>query len=281
MEGDMRGTKNRSAFKAYLEGECLFTVVSKKQMAKCCAKFERATQLDKKFARAWGWRSYATVRSVLQGWAPNAKAALKDAESWAKKAVKLDPDDYAPLWDLAFVYLNTGRFGKAIDTYEKAHKLYNEGTDRLDRKPGLLVEMAEAYVHAGDPKKGIELIKRAMRCPDWYLWNLGWAYFMDRDYENALNTLQQIDLSPTNPQYVPEVRLFIAAAQHRKSGDLKQANRARASTTESNRAKAAMAGFAQAHPQYNLSDAVAARSRFKNPADEKHWLEALKELGLK
>lgn len=276
----MRGTKDKSAFKAYLEGERLFTVVSQKQMTKCLAKFEKATQIDKKFARAWGWRSYATVRSVLQGWAPDAKGALKDAEAWAKKAVKLDPNDYAPLWDLAFVYLNTGRFRKAIETYEKAHKLYNDGTDRLDRKPGLLVEMAEAYVHAGEPEKGVELIKRAMRCPDWYQWNLGWAYFMARDYDNALEALQKIDLSPSNPQYVPEVRLFIAAAQHRKAEQLRGLKRAKAAGTESNRAKAAIADFRKDHPEYTKEHGAAARSRFKNREDEEHWMKALEELGL-
>ena len=81
----MWGTKNKAAFKAYLEGERLFTSVSKKQMAKCLAKFERATKLDKNFARAWGWRSYATVRSVLQGCVANPNTALKEAETWAKR----------------------------------------------------------------------------------------------------------------------------------------------------------------------------------------------------
>jgi tetratricopeptide (TPR) repeat protein len=277
----MRGTTNRPAFRAYLEGERLFTVVSQDQMAMCLARFERATQLDSKFARAWGWRSYATARSVLQGWVPNAKAALRDAETWAKKAVKLDPYDYAPLWDLAFVYLNTGRFQIAIATYERAHKLYNEGTDRLDRKPGLLVEMAEAYVHVGDPKKGIALLQRAMRFPDWYAWNLGWAYFNARDYKNALDVLLKIDLSPKNPQYVPEVRLFIAATHYRYSLRLARQKRQKEATAHRNRGKAAMAKFLKIHPQYTLDDAIAARSRLKNLKDEKHWAGALKGLGLK
>lgn len=277
----MRGTTDKAAFKAYLEGERLFTVVSQKQMANCRARFKRATALDGRFARAWGWRAYATVRSVLQGWIPNAKTALKDAETWAKKAVKLDPYDYVPLWDLAFVYLNIGKFQRAIATYEKAHKLYNDRTDRLDRKPGLLVEMGEAYVHVGEPKKGIALLQRAMRFPDWYQWNLGWAYYNARDYENALDALLKIDLSPNNPQYVPEVRLFIAAAQYRYSQKLARQRRQKEATAQRDRGKAAMAEFFQAHPHYTLGDAIAARSRFKSPKDEKHWVGALRGLGLK
>jgi len=276
----MRGTKSKSAFKAYLEGERLFTVVSQSQMARSRAKFERAIQLDKKFARAWGWRSYATVRSVLQGWVRDPEAAMKNAEAWAEKAVDLDPNDYAPLWDLAFVYLNKGQFGKAIATYKKAHRLYNVGTDRLDRKPGLLVEMAEAYVHAGDPKTGIALLQRAMRFPDWYQWNLGWAYYMARDYANALDALLKIDLKPSNPQYVPEVRLFIAAAHYRYSQKLKRQKRAKEAHDQRTLADAAMAGFLKEHPKFSLRDAAAARSRFKNPKDEKHWIDALKALGL-
>ena len=274
----MRGTKSKAAFKAYLEGERLFTVVDKKQMAKCCAKFERATNLDKKFARAWGWRSYATARCVLQGWLP--KAALKDAKAWAKKAVKLDPDDYAPLWDLAFVYLNKGDFKKAIATYEKAHKLYNNGTDRLDRKPGLLAEMAEAYVHAGDPKTGIALLERATRCPEWYLWNQGWAYYHARDYEKALDALSKISLSPKNPQFVPEVYLFLAAAHYRNAQRLARRKDRKNAAAHRNAADAAMAAFLKICPDYTQKDAAAARSRFKDPKDEKHWVDALKALGL-
>lgn len=276
----MRGTKNKAAFKAYLEGERLFTSVSKKQMAKCLAKFERATKLDKNFARAWGWRSYATVRSVLQGWVANPNTALKEAETWAKKAVKLDPYDYAPWWDLGFVYLNTGKYGSAIRTYEKAHKLYNDATDRLDRKPGLLVEMAEAYVHTGDPKKGIALIERAMRFPEWYQWNLGWAHYVARDYQSALAALDKISLSPTNPQYVPEVRLFVAASHHRLGQTLARKKKVKESKIHEKKATAAMAAFRKENPKFTLADAAAARSRFKDPKDEKHWIKALKDLGL-
>ena len=87
----MRGTKNRNAFKAYVQGESQFTVISKADMAKARKNFEKATKLDKKFARAWGWRSYATMRSIMVGWLPKAEA--KNAGEWAKKAVALDPTD--------------------------------------------------------------------------------------------------------------------------------------------------------------------------------------------
>ena len=277
----MRGTKSEAAFRAYLQGERSFTVVSEKQMAKCRAKFKKATDLDKKFARAWGWRSYVTVRSVLQGWMPDEKAALKDAEAWAKKAAKLDPHDYAPLWDCAFVYLNTDRFDKAIKTYEKAHKLYNEWTDRLDRKPGLLVEMAEAYVHAGQPKKGIALLKRATGCPEWYRWNTGWAHYVDKNYKSAVETLEEINLSPiNNPQYVPEVRLFLAASHHRWSEQLKKEGKPKEAAAQARKAKAAVAAFRKDHPDYTKDDAAAARSRFKRPQDREHWYTALADLGL-
>ena len=100
----MRGTKNRTAFKAYIEGERLFSVISKADMAKSRKNFEKATKLDRKFARAWGWRSYATMRSIMVGWLPASEA--KSAGEWAKKAVALDPNDYATYWDLAFYQLN-------------------------------------------------------------------------------------------------------------------------------------------------------------------------------
>ena len=126
----MRGTKNRNAFKAYVQGESQFSVISKADMAKARKNFEKATKLDRKFARAWGWRSYAPMRSIMVGWLPEAEA--RNAGDWAKKAVALDPNDYATYWDLAFYQLNVGQFDKAIKTYEKALKLYlRPGTEEL------------------------------------------------------------------------------------------------------------------------------------------------------
>ena len=122
----MRGTTNVAAFKAYLEGERAFSLVNEGSMATSRDKFKEATELDPNFARAWGYLSYSYMRSYLVKWL--TKSDLPAAEEYALKAVALDgnahPDlpavDYAPYWDLAFVYLNTDRIPQAVEQYDKA-----------------------------------------------------------------------------------------------------------------------------------------------------------------
>lgn len=273
---DMRGTSNRDAFKVYVEGERLFSVISESDMKKSRECFAKATKLDSKFARAWGWRSYTTMRSIMVGWLPESDG--KQAGEWAQKAVDLDPNDYATYWDLAFYQLNSGDFDKALKTYKKALDLYENFTDWLDRKHGLLAEMAEAFIHVGKPKEAIALLKRACRVPDWYKWNLGWAYFHAEDYASAARCFEDLDLKPGDPRYVMETQLFVAAAHLNKadldenSGNKEEATRSR------DRARRAVAALKKHHPKYSLQDAIGHRSKFKKSSELKRWESTVRKL---
>ena len=212
----MRGTTNRKAFKAYIEGQKAFSILSERDVLRGRQKFETATVLDPGFARAWGYLSYSYSRSALTVW--GKPGDLGRAEKFAKKAIKLDEDDYAPHWDLAYAYLNGGKHNAALKEYKAALDLYENWTDMLDRKHGLLAEMAEAYTYVGQPQKAIDLLQRAKRYPDWYRWNLGCAYYHAKQYDAALDELERMNLKPGEPRYVMDVQLFIAAAYARMAG---------------------------------------------------------------
>ena len=272
----MRGTQNAEAFRLYLEGENLFTVVLKDDMAISRDRFRAATELDPKFARAWWWRSYAHVRSILLEWLPASQ--MKDAGDWANMAVTLDPLDYAPHWDLAFWHLNNRDFKSAKDCYLKGIDLYDNQTDRLDRKPGILAEAAEGFLHAGDPATAISYLEKAMRIPDWYRWNLGWAYYQARRYDEALAMLSSMHSKPGDPPYVPEIVLFQAAAHYRKGSSLRGEGFEDLARDHMDQAKQLMRKFRKDYPDFQLGDAVAHRSKFAFPADEEHWIEPLRIL---
>ncbi len=262
----MRGTTNRAAFKAYLEGERLFSIISKTDMDRSRKKFEKATDLDPKFARAWGYLSYTYTRAVLAGWLPARQLAT--AEKHAKKAIALDPDDYAPHWDLAYAYLNGGKFKEAMKEYETALDLYENWTDLLDRKHGLLSEMAEAYVYVGKPQKAIDLLERAKHHPDWYCWNCGFAYYMAGQYDDAIRELDSMRLRPGDAGYVMDVQLFIAAAYAQKGNK-----------TMAQAALKLFQGSRRGRARYTLKD-VKKRGCFKYKKDEKHLLDGLRKAGL-
>jgi tetratricopeptide (TPR) repeat protein len=272
----MRGTRNPQAFRLYLEGEKLFSVVLQQDMKRSRDKFRRATELDPKFARAWGWRSYVHVRSVLLEWLP--EKAMSDAGKWASMAVKLDPLDYATHWDLGFYNLNSRDFEAAKKCYLKGIDLYDNATDQLDRKPGILAEAAEGFLHSGDPDTAITLLERAMRIPDWYRWNLGWAYYQAKRYDEALAMLSSMRSKPGDRSYVPETQLFLAAAYYRKSLSFSSEGFSSLAQTQMGQAIDQVRRFRAQYPDFQLGDAVAHRSRFKNPSDEEHWAEPLRIL---
>jgi tetratricopeptide (TPR) repeat protein len=272
----MRGTTNREAFKLYLEGERLFSVVAESDMAESRERFRDATKLDPGFARAWGWRSYTQVRSVLRGWLPEAEMA--QGGKWAEKAVGLDPLDFATHWDLGFYSLNTRHFDKALESYRHGIKLYDEDTDQLDRKPGILAEAAEGFIHAGDPETAIALLERAMRIPDWYRWNLGFAYYQAGRFDEAVAVLQSMRARPGDRAYVPEAELFLIAAHYRKSAALTAEGNSLAAGNSMAHATEGIHRFKADNPGFRLEEAVAHRSRFKNKADEDYWSEPLQTL---
>lgn len=272
----MRGTTNVAAFRAYLDGERAFSVVDQDKMATSRNKFREATELDPKFARAWGYLSYSYVRSVLVDWL--LPSELQTAENFARKAVELDAleaksyenedldaIDYAPYWDLAFVYLSKGSIREAIEQYEKAIYLYNNFTDRLDRKPGLLAEAAVAYLLDGDRRKAKELAEKAKLIPGWYRWNLGFVYYMQENLAAAQGELEHPDLKPESPQFIPEMLLFLASAQARRG--------------EQAKAEACIDMFVKLRPDFTLEKACE-RWTFTRQADNDYWREGLKKAGL-
>jgi tetratricopeptide (TPR) repeat protein len=272
----MPHTANREAFLLYIAAERQFSVVSEQDMAECRAKFAKVTGMDPAFARAWGWRSYAEVRSVLRGWLP--ESAMQQAGDWAAEAVKLAPYDYATHWDQAFWFLNKRRFDEALKSYERGIHLYDNETDLLDRKPGILAEAAEGYIHAGQPARAVELLTRAMKVPDWYRWNLGFAYYQAQLPEAALEMLQSMQAKPGDWSYVPDAELFVVIATYRKAQMQLAAKDQAGHDQLLQNAKNKLKDFRKNHPDYKLEDCLAHRSRFQNKADEAYWFEPLREL---
>lgn len=273
----MRGTTNREAFSAYLQGERLFSVIDEDRMRQSRAMFDRATTLDANFARAWGWRSYTTVRSVMAGWL--GESELPNAGEWARRAVALDPDDHATHWDLAFYHLNAGDAAQALPTYRTALELYDNHTDMLDRKPGLLAEMAEALLHFGRIDEALELLNRAMRIPDWYKWNLGWIQFHAERFDESIKAYRAMRLKPGDESYVMEVQLFLAAAHIMKAAAAGEAGDTKAAAKAQTQAEEGARAFRQAVPGYSLEQAKKRRHRFHDSAQEGRWLDALRRLG--
>ncbi len=244
-----------NAYEAYLKGINAFTFESREGLEESRGWFERAIELDPSFARAWGYLAYCEARSVMCGW--RDPAVLVDAEADARRAVELAPDDYSVHWDLAFVHLNRGEFERAHSEYERAYQLNKND-------PDLLCEMAEMKVYLGLADEAVPLILSAMELnpyfPDWYRWNLGWALFNAKQYDEALLEYGRM-FKPPN-----DIHLSVAAAFARAG---KQRD-----------AEASIGQFLNVVQRPYTVDDARRRVRFRFEHDEEHWIEALRMAGL-
>jgi tetratricopeptide (TPR) repeat protein len=256
------------AFDLYLEGQRLFSIIERKRLEEAAEKFRQATAEAPNFARAWGHLAYCLAQIVVGGHAPQkseADSLLGQAEGYARKAVKLDPYDYANRWDLAFALLNQGgRAKEAFDEYESALDLFDRRTDMLERRNDLLVEMAEAHVYDGNTKRAFELLDRAVKIPDWYRWIRAWACFNARDYQGTIDQINGMHKHFGETGYVPDIQLLLAAA-YAHQGDAKQA-------------EVALDRLKKGRPEWTL-DRELARNPFTNDADRQHWEDGMKRAG--
>jgi len=124
---------------------------------------ERAIALDAHFASSHAGRAYAICHAVKEGVMTNREAALDDALSSARMAVRLDPND-------AFSYVSLGRTHLARQEYNSAIEAYEVA---IDLNPNL------AYGHFGR----------------------GYSLCLDGRVADALPSLDQaLMLSPRDPQ---------------------------------------------------------------------------------
>lgn len=255
-----RSTENINAYDAFLRGahhlSTHLDVMSHSDEALLESRrwFERAIELDPVFARAWGWLGYSHAVGWTEGWSD--ETALETAKDCVEKAVTMEAEDYDNFWALAYVCQTRGNVDKALNAYAQAFKL-----NRND--PDMLVEMAEALCCAGQHDEASLQIERAIeinpRHPDWYLWTAGWVDYHKKDYNVAVNKLQQI-VSPNN-----EVRLIIAASYAQLGDDQS--------------AQMFMRKFINQRPDWTIEKEIATTT-YRNHQDKEHWLQGIRKAGL-
>lgn len=255
------------ALDLYLAGQKGFSVIERSAIEGVAGNFRQAVAEAPDFARGWGHLAYAMAQAVVGGHIEDkaeADAMLTEAEGHARKAVALDPNDYANRWDLGFVLLNQGRRDDAFAEYDKALELFDHNTDMMERRNDLLVEIAEAHIYDGNIARAFELLDRAVKIPDWYRWIRAWACFNARDYQGAIDQIEGMRKKFDDPAYVSEIQLLLAAA-YAKKGDSQQA-------------AAALDRLRKGRPGWTLAKELA-RNPFTHASDRQHWEEAMRAAG--
>lgn len=178
--------------------------------------YQKAIQLDKKFARAYANLALTYAYEYLNAWSDNPELAISNANKYAQLAYELDDSLSHVYWALGVTQVYSRDYQSALDTSYKALALDPNYADGY----GLL---ATALNYAGKPAFALEAMETAMRLnpryPSIYRAMRGEMYFNLRDYQKAIDDfLYALDINP-EPQ---EPRLWLAAA-YVYAGDLESA----------------------------------------------------------
>ena len=263
-------TEDINAYDAFLRGAHAYLIQVDKSaesetgLEEAEAWFRRATEIDPKYARAWGWLGYSRMNRVLEGWAPAEAAA--EAESFAKRAVHLSPDDHDTHWALGFIYSARGRPQLGFSEFEAARRLNPNDAN-------MLAEMAETLTQLGRHEEAVAQVRQALAlnpyAPEWYRWMLGWALHHARDYEGSIAELERI-LAPNN-----EVRLILAA-NHARLAEIGDPDRKVRHKLEANRH---CSEFLLRRPDWTV-ERERSTVHFEQLTDREHWVNGLRLAGV-
>ena len=136
--------------------------------------FAEAAAADPGYAPAYAGLSRTYHRAWRYGWAEDAADPLERAVEMGRAAVDRDPLDARGHAALASALLYRSDFEAALAAFAHATALN-------PNDPDILAEHADAWVHAGEPRRAFGPLERAMRLnacpPDWYRWYLAGAFF--------------------------------------------------------------------------------------------------------
>ncbi|MGH6913038.1 MAG: tetratricopeptide repeat protein, partial [Geminicoccales bacterium] len=248
-------TSSLRAYGLVLRGQQMLYQFERQSNAQARWLYERALQLDARYARAYAAMSRTFNLDWRYSWA-EAPRSLEKALELANAAVQLDPFDARGHSELGYVHLYRKEHDLSLAAYERALSLNPNDAD-------MMADMADALSACGKPDEAVTLLERAMRLnpcyPDWYLWLLGGAYYQMRDYEQAIAT--------TNSMHnLAEGRRVLAASY----AQLGRMGEARAQAEE----------VLKVHPDFSL-ERWAAIQPDRNPDDTHHFIAGLRKAGLK
>lgn len=252
-------TGNVEAYDCFLRGLEYHFHPTKEKNIQARRMFEKAIELDSEFAAAYAQLGRTHVRGYTHMWSQDPKA-LNRAFDLAQKARDLDdtlPESY---FVFAQVYYYERRHEQAIAEFEKAITLSPNYADAV-------AELGDVLSFVGRPEEAIELIEKAMRLnptpPSWYLDNLGRAYLLTKQYEEAIVTFKRV--LNRNPDYW--VSYIYLAASYANLGRQKEA-------------QAVVAEVQRINPMLSL-ESVRQLEPFKEKAVLDRFIDALCRAGLK
>jgi adenylate cyclase len=249
-----------SAYELFLRGREQANLYSPEGTARAIELYQQAIAADPTYADAMGALAqiyadgFALHSGPLQG-----QAAIDLASAIAQRAFALDPTSVYAARALSGIYLFTHRVDDAVAILEQL----------LKSNPGnisVLVRLGDVYTYAGQPERGIGLLRQVNRLDPRYS-GIGHAFIgrgllLLNRWEEAIAELKTCILLAPGFRPCHEV----AAVAYAEMGRLDEA---RAEAMEAHRLD----------PAFTLASAPEVLP-FKNPQDLKRFVDGLRKAGL-
>lgn len=254
-----KSTDNPEAYDFLLRGVEHFNRQTPEANAQARQMFEKAIEVDSKYAEAYAWLGFTYWQEWWSQWNP-VPQNLEEAFALAQKAVAQDDSLSFAHALLTSVYLQNKQHEQALAAAERTLAL-------TPNSAVACVVLGSTLNFVGRPEEAVGLMEKAMRLDPrssvLYLWTLGQTYRLMGRYEEAIAAQKRaLTVNPNHlPSYVHLASMY---------GELGREEEARAAATE----------ILRLSPHFSV-EALRPRLPYKDPAAVERILAGLRKAGLK
>jgi adenylate cyclase len=213
--------ENLEAYDLVLRGRDQLNRLTRVATSQARQMFERAVEIDPKYAAAYVGLGTVDLRAIHHGWTPDPAAVLERAKNHAHKAIALDEFNPQAHALLGRIYARLGQYERAIDALKRAMAL---NPSDPDNNAGL----GDALLWSGDidgAKAALELADQLdSKLSTQDLFNLGAAFFLTGSHAKAAHVFERAAARNENNAFIHAM----LAAIYQDAGRPRDAQRAMA-----------------------------------------------------